>query len=162
MTSFEERLKKAIQRGHRRGDAQAREAAERAMSEDELRRLHSQYRLQLSEHIESCIGKLPAHFPGFEVEMIYGERGWGAACRRDDVNVVKRRRRENLYSRLEIIVRPYNSLSVLDIAAKGTVHNRELFNRQHYTPLAEVDIEPFLQLVDTWALEFAELYSANQ
>lgn len=63
---------------------------------------------------------------------------------------------------MEITVRPYNSLNVLDMAAKGTVQNRELFNRQHYEPLNDVDIERFLQLVDTWVLEFAELYAANQ
>ena len=158
---FEERLQKAIERGYRRGDARAEEEAARAMSEDELKSLHSRYRLRLSEHIEACIRRRPTHFPGFEVETIYGERGWGAACRRDDLRLFSRTQRESYYSRLEITVRPYSHLHVLELNARGTVHNRELFNRQHYKPLAEVSLDDFLDRVDTWVLEYAELYAAK-
>ena len=158
---FEKRLLKAIERGYRRGDAQAEEEAARALSEDELKSLHSRYRLQLSEHIEACIRQLPTHFPGFEVETIYGERGWGAACRRDDLRLFSRTQRESYYSRLEITVRPHSSPNVLDLTAKGTIHNRELFDRQHYEPLAEANIDDFLERVDAWVLEYAELYAAQ-
>ena len=58
---------------------------ERALSEEELKRLHSQYRLQLSEHIERCLSTLPGHFPGFRFETVVAERGWGAAVFRDDL-----------------------------------------------------------------------------
>ncbi len=158
---FEKRLQQAIERGYRHADAQAEEQAARAMSEDELRTLHSRYRLQLSEHIEACIRGLPQHFPGFEVETIYGERGWGAACRRDDLRMYSHTQRESYYSRLEIIVRPYSSYHVLDLIAKGTIQNKELFNRQHYKPLADADIAEFIQQIDNWILEFAELYAAK-
>ena len=80
---FDERLDKAISRGTRRGDAQAREAAAKAISQEELKKLHSQYRLQVSEHIEKCVEKMANHFPGFRLENIYGESGWGAGCSRD-------------------------------------------------------------------------------
>jgi hypothetical protein len=158
---FEQRLQKAIERGYRRGDAQAEKDAARALSEDELKSLHSRYRLQLSEHIESCIRHFPTHFPGFELETIYGDRGWGAACRRDDLRLFSRTQRESYYSRLEITVRPYSSMHVLDLIAKGTINNRELFDRQHYEPLAEANVADFIERIDAWVLEFAELYAAN-
>jgi hypothetical protein len=159
---FDKRLEKAIERGYRHGNARAEEEAAQALSEDELRSLHSRCRLQLSEHIEVCIRSLCQHFPGFEMETIYGERGWGAACRRDDLRMYSRTERESLYSRLEVTVRPYSSFSVLEVTAKGTIQNKELFRRQHYRPLAEADVSEFIQQIDTWVLEFAELYAAKR
>lgn len=158
---FEQRLQKAIHRGQRRGDAAARKAAADALSEEEVKSLHTKYRLELSEYIESCIRRLPNHLPGFRYETIYGERGWGAACKRDDVRVVARGKRENVYTRLEMTIRPYSSLNVLELNAKGTVHNKELFNRQHYEQVVDADPATFVELIDTWVLEFAELYAAN-
>jgi hypothetical protein len=158
---FDERLKRAIERGHRRGDTRAREEAARALSEEELKRLHSQYRLELSEHIEDCIRRLSQHFPGFEFETIYGERGWGAACRRDDVRLLGRGHRNNYYSRLEMTVRPLSSLHVLELTAKGTIHNKEVFNRQHYEPLVDADTDRFMERIDAWVLEYAELYATK-
>ena len=158
---FDQRLKKAIERGQRRGDAQALAEAAKTVSEEELRRLHSQYRLELSEHIDRCVRALPQHLPGFQVETIYGERGWGAACRRDDVRLLGRGQRENYYSRLEITVRPYSPLRILELSAKGTVHNKELLSRQYYEPVSDADPAKFLELIDAWVLEFAEVYSAR-
>ena len=74
MTDFEQRLRKAIERGQRAGDARSRAEAEKAMSENELRRLHTQYRLELSERIEGCLKKLPQHFPGFRFESVVSDR----------------------------------------------------------------------------------------
>ena len=111
--SFENRLQKAIERGKRRGEATRSEAEARALTEEELRRLHSTFRLQLSEHIETCIRQLPNFFPGFRLETLFGERGWGAACSRDDVRMAGGKRRANDYSRLELTVRPASSMHVL-------------------------------------------------
>lgn len=158
---FDQRLRKAIERGQRQGDAQALADAARTVNEEELKRLHSQYRLELSEHIEKCIRSLPQHFPGFQVETIFGERGWGAACRRDDLRMFRRGQRENYYSRLEITVRPYSPLRILELSAKGTIHNKELLSRQYYEPVADADPAKFLELIDAWTLEFAELYAAR-
>ena len=158
--SFEDRLNQAIERGRRRGQVAKQEARARALSEEELKRLHSQYRLQLSEHIEQCIGQLPNHFPGFRVETIYGQRGWGAACSRDDLRV-RAGHRENDYSRLEITVRPFSSSHILELTAKGTVCNKELLQRNYFEKLEEANIDKFLELVDVWVLEFAELYAAK-
>lgn len=158
---FDQKLQKAIDRGLRRGEDEALAEAARGLSEEEYRSLHSRYRLQMCEHIEACVRRLLHHFPGFEFETIYGQRGWGAACKRDDVRMLGRGRRTNLYSRLELTVRPYSSLHVLELNAKGTVHNRELLARQHYQPLDAVDPTAFLELIDAWVLEFAELYSSK-
>lgn len=158
--NFDEQLRQAIERGHQRGDSRAREAAARALTEDEYRRLHSQLRLTLSDHIESCVKRLPSYFPGFQYETMYGDRGWGGACFRDDL-VLARGSRTTDYSRLEVTVRPYSSLHVLDLAAKGTIRNRELFNRNFFEPLDEADQAKFLQLIDAWVLEYAELYAAR-
>jgi len=158
---FEQRLRAAIERGQRRGDAAAHEAAARAMTEEDFRRLHSQVRLALSDHIEACVKKLPNFFPGFQCETMYGDRGWGGACFREDLRLT-RGVRTNEYSRLEITVRPYSALHVLDLAAKGTIRNKEVFNRNFYEPLAEADEEKFRQLIDAWVLEYAELYAARE
>ena len=158
---FDDRLRAAIQRGQRRGDAAAQEAAARAMSEEDFRRLHSQVRLALSDHIEDCLKKLPNYFPGFQCETMFGDRGWGGACFREDLRLA-RGVRTNEYSRLEVTVRPYSSLHVLDLAAKGTIRNKEVFNRNYFEPLADADQQKFSELIDAWVLEYAELYAAKE
>ncbi len=158
---FEQRLQKAIQRGQRRRDEQLREAEAKAGDDGEVRRLHSQYRLALSEHIEECMTRMPNHFPGFQFETVFGERGWGAACSRDDLQVGPRGRRATQYSRLEITVRPLSEAHILEIGAKGTIRNKESFLRSHYDRLEDVDLDHFLALIDRWVLDYAELYAAN-
>ena len=158
--SFDDQLKQAIERGKRRGDEQAREARAKALTEEEIRRLHTQYRLTLSEHIEACLKRLPLHFPGFQYETIYGDRGWGGACKRDDLRM-NRGVRSSDYSRLEVTVRPHTALNVLEIAAKGTVRNKEVFNRTYYELVADVELAKFEQLVDAWVLEYAERFAAQ-
>ena len=157
---FNERLQKAIHRGMVRGVEQDAKEREQRLSEEELRGLYSKYRLELSDYIEKCLKHLPTHFPGFELETIFGDRGWGAAVSRDDFSGSSRGSRNNLYSRLEITVRPASSHSVLDLQAKGTIQNKELFRRQHYQEIADVDLEQFKELVDLWILEFAEQYAS--
>lgn len=157
---FEQRLQQAIERGQRRGDAAAQAAHQKALSEEELRLLHSRHRLQLSEHIEECLTKLPNFFPGFHCETIFGDRGWGAACSRDDIRL-DRGHRASDYSRLEMTVRPYSSAHILELTAKGTVRNKELFARNFFEKLADVDIAKFVGMVDAWVLEYAELYAAK-
>ena len=69
--------------------------------------------------------------------------------------------RTNFFSRLEIVVRPFGAHHVLDIAAKGTVRNKEIYNRHHYRPLAEVDLEDFKSFVDLWVPQYAEKFAAS-
>jgi hypothetical protein len=157
---FDQKLQKAIERGHRRSDARAEAQRRAAMTEEEFKRLHSQYRLRLSERIEECMKRLPNHFPGFRYETMFGDRGWGAACFRDDLRL-ERGSRASDYSRLEMTVRPYSPLHVLELSAKGTVRNKEVFSRTFFEPLDEVDLDKFLTLIDTWVLEYAEMYAAQ-
>lgn len=158
---FDDRLKRAIERGHQRKEARQVEQRARELTEEELRRLHSQYRLELSEHIEACLQRLPQHFPGFQFQTVFGERGWGGACSRDDLRLGPAGRRGNDYSRLELTIRPYSHLQVLDLAGKGTIRNKEAFNRNFFEKLADVDPDKFRELIDAWVLEYAELYAAK-
>ena len=158
---FNERLQKAVERGQKHKDLRQREEAARAMSEEECRRLHSKYRLEVTEHIESCLKKLIDYFPGFRSETIVGENGWGSAVSRDDVNMTKDRTRDSLYSRLEMLVTPLGKYHVLNVAAKGTIRNKEVYNRNHDQLLGEFDLESFCEMIDLWILEYAELFAAK-
>lgn len=159
--NFEERLQRAIERGGKIAASKEQAAQTQALNDEQLRRLHSQYRLHLSEHIERCLAKLPAHLPGFVFERVTSDRGWGAAVNRDDADFAGGRR-GNVFSRLEIAVRPFSTAKILEITARGTIRNKEVFNRSHYQMLSEVDPERFEDLVDAWVLEFAELYAARR
>jgi hypothetical protein len=159
--SFEERLEKAIERGQRLGQARVQSERARAMSAEELRRLHAQHRLQLSDQIEHCLNALPNHFPGFRFETVVADRGWGAAVSRDDLAPGPRGQAANYFSRLEMLVRPFSTYALLELTAKGTIRNRELFSRTYHQDLAEVDPQSFTELIDLWVLEFAELYASK-
>lgn len=159
---FEERLQRAIQRGAVAAQKRRGEQAAQALTEEQCKRLHSQYRLQVSEHVEKCFIRLPQFVPGFEYENVVSDRGWGAAVKRDDADVGSGRIRSNLFSRLEMVVRPFSSAHVLELTAQGTIRNKEVFNRSHYHPLAEIDIDRFKEMIDLWVLEYAELYAARQ
>ncbi len=158
---FKSRLESAIARGRKRAESQASRERQKELSEEELKRLHSSYRLALSDRIESAVRGVADHFPGFREESIFGEKGWGSACYRDDLRI-DGGRRTNQYSRLELAIRPFSDLHVLELKSKGTVMNQELFNRNYFVPIGEVDVEEFEQLVDTWAIEYAELYAAQR
>ena len=158
---FEKRLEKAIHRGEQAKSAKAREEAERAVSEEELKRMHTKYQLELSQYIESCLSKVPDHFPGFVYEELVGDRGWGAAVSRDDVGRGSKGKRDNFYSRLEMTVRPFARYHVLELSAKGTIRNKEVFTRKHFEKLIEADLDDFTERVDLWVIEYAELYAAK-
>jgi hypothetical protein len=158
--SFRERLQKASERGKQARESRADEAAAKALSEEECRRLHSKYRLTIAEHIERRLEEVAENFPGFRFETIVGEEGWGAAVNRDDVGVQEGRRR-NFFSRLQLVVSPFSKYHVLEIVAKGTVRNKETFSRNHYQRLAEFDEESFRELVELWVLDYAEQFAAS-
>ena len=155
---FQQRLGKAIERGQRANELKAAEAAARELSKDELHRLHTQYRLELSEHIEQCLKVLPQHFPGFQFDTLVSELGWGAQVVRDDIGI-QGGRRNSYFSRLQIAIRPFSELHVLELVAKGTIRNKEVFNRSQYQKLREADPHCFQELIDLWTLEYAEMYA---
>jgi len=157
---FKERLHRATERGQQAKDAQAAEAAAKAMSEEEWRRLHSGYRRQLTDHIEDCLQKLAQNFPGFNFETVVDDKGWGAAVRRDDLSL-NAGKRDNLFSRLVLTISPYSDYKVLDLQAKGAVRNKENFSRNHYELLKEADLDSFRQMIEHWTLDYAEHYAAG-
>ena len=156
---FRERLHRASERGQRAKDVEAREAAARALSEEECRRLHSTNRLALLDHIEKCLNELADNFPGFRVETVVDNNGWGSVAKRDDVGL-SRGRSDNFFSRFQLLVSPANKYHVLDVVAKGTIRNKEVFSRNFYQPLGEVDLDRFRELIEQWVLEYAEMYAA--
>jgi hypothetical protein len=160
LMDFQSRLEKAIERGRREKAARAHDAQQKALNQRELQRLFTQYRLELVERIEDALKQLADHFPGFRFEAVVNERGWGAAVSRQDLEIHGRSRKD-YFSRLEVVVRPFSEAAVFELAAKGTVRNRELFHRSHYQRLTEVDTATFHEVLDLWVLEFAEAYAAE-
>ncbi len=158
---FDQRLQKAIIRGEKTRDFKVREQAERALSEEDLKNLHSQYRLELSEHIESCLRKLADHFPGFQYQTVISEDGWGAKVSRDDVNLGRHRATGNLFSRFELLIRPFSSTHIVELVAKGTIHNKEAVSNSQFQFLAEADVDSLRAMIDQRVLEYAELYAAK-
>ena len=156
---FDKRLERAINRGQQTRDLRGRQHREQQMTEEELRSLHSRYRLDLSEHVEAGLRKLADHFPGFRFQTVVAEEGWGAKISRDDF--VGGAGRENRYSRFEMLVRPFSSTRILELTAKATIQNKEAFNRSHYQFLSEVDLDTFREVVDLWLLDYAETYAAR-
>lgn len=161
MDELDLQLEKAVARGERERKLKKSRAFEKAMTEEELRRLHNEYRLELSEYVEQRLSRLPKYLPGFVCQTVVDDRGWGSSCSRDDVGLEKDSTRTNFFSRLEIVVRPFGSHHVLDIAAKGTVRNKEVYSRSHYCPLAEVDVEDFKSFIDLWVPQYAEKFAAS-
>ena len=58
-------------------------------------------------------------------------------------------------------VRAYSSSQVLELTAKGTIANKEIFNRTHFQRVWEVDLASFRQMIDLWIIEYAERYAAQ-
>ncbi len=156
---FQERLQRAVERGQQARDTRGRDAAAKALSEEESRALHSQYRLELSEHVGNCLAQLVDQFPGFQLESIVGEEGWGAVVSRDDLALDEANKSTNLYSRMQMLIRPFSEGRIVELVVKATIRNREVFNRARYQMLGQVDLESFSEHVDLWVLEYAEKYS---
>ncbi len=156
---FKERLQRATERGQQAREAKVQAQAAEAMSEEECRRLHSGYRLELSDYIETCQKQLADNFPGFRVSPVADEKGWGTEVKRDDLSL-SAGRRDNLFSRLTVTVAPHNQYQVLVIEARGAIRNKETFTRSHYQALKDADLENFRQLIEHWVLEYAEQYAA--
>ena len=163
---FESRLSQAIQRGEQAREARQHAREQRALSEEELRNLHSSIRLEFSERIESGLRQLADHFPGFRFETVVSEDGWGARISRDDVNLSRSssaRRSTNLYSRFQILIKPFSARAkIIEAHAKGTIRNREILNRNSFQFLTECDRERFHEVIDQWVLEYAEKFAAGE
>lgn len=160
MNDFEDRLKNALHRGQQRSEDKKQAEAAKQASDDELKNMHSKFRLQLSDHIEKVVHKLADLLPGFRYESVFGANGWGAASWSDELRL-RGGVRSSRYSRLEITVKPVTNYFILELRCRGTINNRETLSRSYFEPVTEVNIDQFKQLVDTWTLQFAEHYASN-
>lgn len=160
---FNQRLERAIERGQRQRDAESRERALRAMTEEECKNIHSKARLELSEHVEACLRKLSDYFPGFDYETLMSADGWGARIRRDDLapGSPGAKGLVHYYSHVEMLIRPYSSARIVELVARGAIRNKEVLSRSHFQQLTQVDVESFREVIDQWVLEYAERFSAR-
>ena len=163
---FNQRLQQAIERGQKVSDGHVQARASRALNEDELRKLHGDLRIQLSDHIEQCLRQLADHFPGFECRSVVGEEGWGAEMSRDDLGLggVKSQPKtyySRFYSKLFLVIKPFSSAHIVELAGKGSIRNKEVFSRNQYQRLPDVDVPVMIQTIDQWVLEYAEKYAAQ-
>ncbi len=157
---FDKRLERAISRGEKTRTSRQRAELDRELTDEQLRSEHSRCRLELSEQIESCLRKLADYYPGFRFDTVVSDEGWGARITRDDISLGPGRSGTE-YSRLEILVRPFSAAHILELVGKGTIRNKELFHRNHFHFLAQIDVQSLRDLVDLWVLEYAEAYAAR-
>ncbi len=161
---FDKRLQQAIQRGQKVSEDKDQARVERAMGEDELRKLYGDLRIQFSDHIEQCLRQLADHFPGFEFRSVVGDEGWGAEISRDDLGLGKSQPRSyysRFFSKLNLVIKPFSSAHIVELAGKGTVRNKEIFSRNQYQRLPDIDTTIMTQTIDQWVLEYAEKYAAQ-
>ena len=158
---FESKLEEAIQRGQNRNAAKTNAQKQSELSKEDVRNRHNNYRLNLSDYIESCLKKLANHFPGFEYEIIYGSKGWGGALSRVDIDRGPSGKAGSFFSRIEITVRPQNEFNVVNIIGKGTIRDKELFSWNHFEAILAAKQEDFEQMIDNWIFQFAEQFAAR-
>ncbi|MGD9854181.1 MAG: hypothetical protein AB7U20_04440, partial [Planctomycetaceae bacterium] len=92
---------------------------------------------------------------------ILNEEGWGARITRDDISLQRGIGSSSRYSRLEMTISPLGSAPIVELLAKGTIRNKEIFSRTYYQRLEQVDTESFREMIDLWVLEFAERFAAS-
>lgn len=158
---FESKLQQAIERGQNRNLARSNAEKLAASTKEEIRNRHNEFRLNLSEHIETALKQMASHFPGFEFDIIYGSKGWGGAMSRNDIDRGPDGRAGTFFSRIEVMVRPQNEFNVVNIAGKATIRDKEIFTWNHFADILEADMQVFIDTIDKWILEFAETFAAR-
>lgn len=158
---FERKLEEAIERGQTRSSAQKDAAKKAEQTKEDIRNLHNNFRLNLSDHIEKCLEQLANHFPGFSYETLYGHKGWGGAVARNDIDRGPDGKTGTFFSRLEITVRPQNEFNVVNICGKGAIRDKEIFSWNHFEDINEADQGAFEAMIDKWVLEYAEQFAAR-
>lgn len=159
--NFEDQLQKAISRGKERQASKQDSQKQKLDTAEALRNRHNEFRLELSDYIEEGLKKLVQHFPGFDYETIYGERGWGGAIYRDDLAMGPNGRSGSFFSRVEITVRPHNEFNVVNIAGKGTVKNKEILSWNFFRDVVDANLSEFREKIDNWILQYAEQFASQ-
>ena len=159
--NFEDQLEKAIQRGQQRNLKREQDRKKQTLDADGIKSRHNEFRLHLSDHIESSLKQLAERFPGFDYEIIYGTKGWGGSIHRADLTRGPDGRAGSFFSRLELSVRPLNDYAVVNIAGKGTIADKELFSWNHFEDIGEATFETFEQKLNDWMIQFAEQFASR-
>ncbi len=157
---FQERLQRAVERGHSRRDAELKAQSQALMTEEQFRALHSQARLELSDHLEVALQKLADTFPGFEFQTVATPEGFGAKITRDDLRSRGGKPLTHEYSHLELIIRSYSPRHLLEIGCRGAIANKEVLQRSQFQLLNRLDMDTFREQMDHWILEYAEKFAA--
>lgn len=157
---FNERLQRAVERGQSRRDAELQAQSQARMTEEQFRALHSQSRLELSDHIDAGLHKLADTFPGFEFQTVATPDGFGAKIARDDLRSRGGKPLGHEYSHLELVIRSYSPRHLLEIGCRGAISNKEVLQRTHYQVLDRLDIDTFREQIDHWILEYAEKFAS--
>jgi hypothetical protein len=50
----------------------------------------------------------------------------------------------------------------VELSGKGTIRNKEAFTRTYFEKIEDADPQKFLQLIDAWVLEYAEMYASQR
>lgn len=158
---FNERLQRAVERGQTRRDAELRAQTQAQMTEEQFRALHSQSRLELSDHLEAGLHKLADTFPGFSFQTVATPDGFGAKIIRDDLRSRGGKPLAHEYSHLEFVIRSYSPRHLLEISCRGAIANKEVLQRTHYQVLNRLDTDTFREQIDHWILEYAEKFAAT-
>jgi len=159
--NFEDQLEKAIQRGQQRNVKREQDRKKKTLDADEIKLRHNEFRLHLSEHIESSLNQLAERFPGFEYDIIYGTKGWGGAIHRTDLTRGPDGKAGSFFSRIELTVRQHNEYNVVNIAGKGTIADKELFSWNHFEDIDEATFESFEEKLNNWMIQFAEQFASR-
>ncbi|HET6426637.1 MAG TPA: hypothetical protein VFG20_23295 [Planctomycetaceae bacterium] len=157
---FNERLQRAVERGQSRRDAELRAQSQALLTEEQFRALHSQARLELSDHLEAALQQLADTFPGFTYQTVATPEGFGAKISRNDLRSRPGKPIGQEYSHLELIIRSYSSGHLLEIGCRGAIANKEVLQRSHFQMLNRLDIDTFRETIDHWILEYAEKFAA--
>ena len=158
---FEDRLQRAIERGQKSREQDSQLQAIKTATEEELRELHATSRNDICDYLETCLKKVAESFPGFIYKNVLGDEGWGSKITRDDFLAVTSRQKENVFSRLEMVIKPYSKSHILEVSSKATIRNKELYHRNHFQQLQQLELASYKNLIDLWVLEFAEGYARN-
>ena len=158
---FDDKLQEAIQRGQDRNASRSSAKKQAEASKEEIRNRHNEFRLNLSEHIETCLKQLAQHFPGFDYETLYGSKGWGGALSRNDIDRGPDGKAGSFFSRIELTVRPQNEFNVVNITGKATIRDKEIFTWNHFEDILDAKQDSMEQMIDKWILQFAEQFAAR-
>ncbi len=157
---FNQRLQRAVERGQSRRDAEIKAQSQAKLTEEQFRALHSQSRLEISDHFEAGLRKLADTFPGFSFQTVATPDGFGAKISRDDLRSRGGKPMTHEYSHLEFVIRSYSPRHLLEISCRGAIANKEVLQRTHYQVLDRLDPDTLREQVDHWVLEYAEKFAA--